>query len=82
MILNKKTTLKNRLQMQAKYTSLTPIVKKINEASLERKKYEKEIENLIEEIEEKKQKLHETHLNIEAYLKDLLQKKEDIDKIE
>lgn len=71
---------KNRLQMQTKYTSLTPIVRKINEASIERKKYEKEIGRLCEELSEAKKKLRETHLSISSYVNELSFKKGEIDK--
>lgn len=66
--------------MQTKYTSLTPIVRKINEASIERKKCDKEIGRLLGELSEAKKKLCETHINISSYVKELIMKKEDIDK--
>lgn len=74
------TCVKNRLQMQTKYTSLTHIVMKINEASIERKKYDKEIGRLLGELAEAKKKLCETHLHISACVKELIKKKEEIDK--
>lgn len=66
--------------MQSKYTTLTPIVKKINEASTERKKYDKEVERLLRELTEAKQKLHDSHINIANCVKELVTKKDEIDK--
>lgn len=66
--------------MQTKYTTLTPIVRKINEASTERKKYDKEVERLLRELSEAKKKLRDSHINIANYVRELLMKKEEIDK--
>lgn len=65
--------------MQAKYTSLTPIVKKINQASVERKKCDQDIMRLREELNEAEKKLQETHMKISTYVKELVAKKEEID---
>lgn len=66
--------------MQTKYTTLTPIVRKINEASAERKKFDKELGRLLGELAETKMKLRETHLNIANFVKELITQKEDIDR--
>lgn len=66
--------------MQTKYTTLTPIVRKINEASTERKKYDKEVQHLLRELSEAKKRLHDTHINIANYVKELVVKKEEIDR--
>lgn len=67
--------------MQAKYTVLTSIVKKINETTADRKKYDKEHKRLLEELTEAKRKLRETHVKFKIYVKELIAKKEEIDKI-
>lgn len=66
--------------MQPKYTSLTPLVKKINEASIERKKYDKDIGRLLGELADAKTKLRDAHINITSYVRELVQRKEEIDK--
>ncbi|CAH1113515.1 unnamed protein product, partial [Psylliodes chrysocephalus] len=69
-----------RLQIEEKYVVLTPIIRKINEASTERKKYDQDVKRLLEELTEAKAKLHETHQNFSVCVKELLTKKEEIDK--
>lgn len=72
--------LSHRLQMQAQYKVLTPIVKKIDEASAERKKCNRDVKRLLEELTEAKKKLKDTHVNFKKYVHELLEKKEEIDK--
>ncbi|XP_074035280.1 uncharacterized protein isoform X2 [Leptinotarsa decemlineata] len=69
-----------RLQIEEKYVILTPIIKKINEATTERKKYDQEIKKLLEELKEAKKNLHNTHINFSIYVKELIAKKERIEK--
>ncbi|KAG5865899.1 hypothetical protein JTB14_007013 [Gonioctena quinquepunctata] len=68
-----------RLQIEEKYVVLTPIIKKINEATTERKKYDQEVKRLLEELDEAKKKLHTTHINFSNHVKQLIAKKKEIE---
>lgn len=70
----------NRLQVKGKYQELAPILKKVNQVSVERKRYENEIKRLLQELEKTKQKFSASHQNFKNLVEELLRKKESIDK--
>lgn len=69
-----------RLQIEEKYVILTPIIRKINETTTERKRYDQEVKRLVAELAETRRKLQETHKDFSECVKELLTKKEEIDK--
>ncbi|XP_056637302.1 putative leucine-rich repeat-containing protein DDB_G0290503 [Diorhabda sublineata] len=69
-----------RLQIEEKYVILTPIIRKINETTTERKKYDQEVKRLVAELAETRRKLQETHKNFSECVKELFVKKNEIDK--
>lgn len=70
----------NRLQVKGKYQELAPILKKVNQVSVERKRYENEIKRLLQELEKTKQKFSASHQNFKNLVEELIRKKESIDK--
>ncbi|XP_028129555.1 uncharacterized protein LOC114325641 [Diabrotica virgifera virgifera] len=69
-----------RLQIEEKYVVLTPIIKKINEATTERRKYDQEVKRLLGALADAKRKLHNSHQTFSMYVKELTKMKEEIDK--
>ncbi|XP_072396239.1 uncharacterized protein [Diabrotica undecimpunctata] len=69
-----------RLQIEEKYVVLTPIIKKINEATTERRKYDQEVKRLLAALADAKRKLHNSHQTFSMYVKELTKRKEEIDK--
>lgn len=69
----------NRLQVKGKYQELAPILKKVNQVSVERKRYENEIKRLLQELEKTKQKFSASHQNFKNLVEELIRKKETID---
>lgn len=57
-----------------------PVIKKINEVSVERRKCEDEVKRLLQEIEEKKKKLMKFQQDFSMQVKSFVQEKERIDK--
>ncbi|CAG9820086.1 unnamed protein product [Phaedon cochleariae] len=68
-----------RLQIEEKYVVLTPIIKKINEATTERKKYDQEVKRLLQELAEAKSKLRETHISFSTHVQELIKQKQEIE---
>ncbi|XP_018568777.1 calponin homology domain-containing protein DDB_G0272472 isoform X2 [Anoplophora glabripennis] len=69
-----------RLQIQEKYKVLMPVIKKINEASLERRKCEDEVKRLLQEIADMKKKLTKSQQDFNNQVSNLVREKERIDK--
>lgn len=72
--------MEKRLQIQEKYKVLMPVIKKINEASLERRKWEDEVKRLLQEITDMKKKLLKSQQDFNIHVSNLVQEKERIDK--
>ncbi|VEN33911.1 unnamed protein product, partial [Callosobruchus maculatus] len=69
-----------KFQIQHKYASLLPTIKKITESSSERRKYDEHIKKLLQELNEIKKKSFAAHQNFSIHVKELIAKKEDIDR--
>lgn len=69
-----------RLQMKGKYQELEPLLKKINEVSVVRKRYENELKKLLEDLGKTKAKLNTSHQSFKYLVQELVKKKEMIDK--
>lgn len=57
-----------------------PVIKKINEASVERRKCEDEVKRLLQEMADKKRKLMRFQQDFNVQVKSLVQEKARIDK--
>lgn len=68
------------MQVKGKYQELVPILKKVNQVSVERKRYENEIKRLLQELEKTKHKFNVSHQSFKALMEDLMRRKEAIDK--
>lgn len=68
------------LQIKDKYQVLAPIVRKVTIASQERKKQELHVKKLSKELNEARASLTKSQQNYVIHLKELIKKKEAIDK--
>ncbi|CAH2010914.1 unnamed protein product [Acanthoscelides obtectus] len=69
-----------RSQIQHKYASLLPTIKKITDSSSERKKYDEQVKKILQELNEAKKKSIAAHQTFSIHVKELVAKKEEIDK--
>nr|CAI5844901.1 unnamed protein product [Callosobruchus analis] len=69
-----------KFQIQHKYASLLPTIKKITESSSERRKYDEQVKTLLQELNEIKKKSFAAHQNFSIHVKELIAKKEEIDR--
>ncbi|CAG9857949.1 unnamed protein product [Phyllotreta striolata] len=73
------TQINGRLQIEEKYVVLTPVIKKINESTTERKKLSQEMKRLVDELARVKAKLQDTHKVFSSNVGELLKRKAEID---
>lgn len=70
----------NRLEMKGKYQELAPLLKRVNQISTERKRYENDLKRLLQELEKTKLKLNTAHQSFKCLVEELTRKKEEIDR--
>lgn len=67
------------MQIQETYKILTPLVKKVNAANVERRKYNQRVKQLLEELTEAKRMLTKAHDSFTTSVRELLETKREID---
>lgn len=66
--------------MKGKYKELGPLLQKVNQASAQKKKLELRIKELLDELKRARMSLVDSQLNFSKLVKELILKKENLDK--
>ncbi|KAK9873057.1 hypothetical protein WA026_020790 [Henosepilachna vigintioctopunctata] len=73
------TQINGRLQIKGKYHVLTPLMRKMNEASQEQKRHEIRIKHLLNQLKEARNQSQKSQQSFNVLLKQFFKKKEEID---
>lgn len=66
--------------MKGKYKELAPLLQKVNQESMQKKKFEQQIKHLLDELKQARKSLVDSQLNFSKLVKELILKKEELDK--